>query len=386
MNTMNVSMKVILKNTLFENARILAGKAGLERKVKRISVFDCPCSEALIQRNIINEGDAYITGLEQFKYEQENIYLYMDTLIAAKCAGVFVVTDEMIHVLKEDVLRRCEEADFPVVLIPEDHPYALIIDTVNKYIAIDNLNVINSLKLEKIMFGNVSSFEKMEVLYSINPDIGQYLRVINVEGEFTSNIAMMELHFYYMNQKNDIYVRNKNYITFILSESSERALKHHSDATAARFAEFIENPVVGYSRIYPRKDIGNALEEARRSLDTAKAMHMTSQTYDPISVLQLLLPVRDTQEAHDFYGAYVAAIQETVSADNLRETLRTMECFVANSGNFQITAAEMNQHENTIRYRVNKVKAALNMEDDAIKFHETLAIAVKLRTLIGEEL
>ena len=48
------------------------------------------------------------------------------------------------------------------------------------------------------------------------------------------------------------------------------------------------------------KDIGKALEEAKRALETAKTMNMSSQNYDPLSVLQLLLTVKDTQEAHDF--------------------------------------------------------------------------------------
>lgn len=59
---------------------------------------------------------------------------------------------------------------------------------------------------------------------------------------------------------------------------------------------------------------------------------------------------------------------------------------MARRGNFQETAEIMRQHENTIRYRVNKVKAALNMENDNVKFNETVAVAVKLRSLIGEKL
>ena len=236
------------------------------------------------------------------------------------------------------------------------------------------------------MYGNVSESEKEDVLYSINPNMKQYLRVINVMGDFNSDIAMMEMHLFYLKQKNDIYVRSKNDMTFILSAESEKELRRHSDAAAARFGEFLDHPVAGYSRIYSRKDIGMALEEGRRALETAKTMKMTSQTYDPISVLQLLLSVRDTQEAHDFYHAYVEAVREKVSSESLRETLLTMEYFVAFSGNYAEVAAVMNQHENTIRYRVNKVKAALGMENDNIKFYETVAIAVKLRTLIHEPL
>lgn len=383
---MLVSLEEILKNPMFTEAEVLAGSRGLSKKIKRISVFDCPCNKNLVERDIIAAGDVFITCLDQFKYETENIYEYLDTLIRTGCAGLFVVTDDMLHVLTDDILRSCDRSSFPVVLIPEDIPYAAIIDTVNKYISIDNLNALNTLKLEKIMYGNVAASEKMEVLYSINPNVKQYLRVVNVEGDFNSDIAQVELHFYYLNQKNDIYVRSNNQQIFILSDEEEKALRHHSDATSVRIKEFIDQPVIGYSRIYNRKDIGKALEEAKRALETARTMNMSFQNYDPLSVLQLLLIVKDTQEAHDFYAAYVNAIRQKVSAENLSEILLTMEVYVANSGNFQAAAKELNQHENTIRYRVNKVKTALGMENDNVKFNETVAVAVKLRTLINEKL
>ncbi len=383
---MFVSLEEILKNAMFDDAEVLAGSRGLNKKIKRISVFDCPCNKNLVDRDIIAEGDVFITCLDQFKYETENIYEYFDTLIRTECSGLFVVTDDMLYVLTDDILQVCDRSNFPIVLIPEDISYAAIIDTVNKYISIDNLNAINTLKIEKIMYGNVQASEKMEVLYSINPNMKKFLRVIEVEGDFNSDIAQVELHFYYLKQKNDIYVRSNNQQIFILSDDDEKSLRSHSDAASIRIKEFISEPVMGYSRIYNRKDIGKALEEAKRALETARTMNMSSQNYDPLSVLQLLLTVKDTQEAHDFYKAYVDAIRQKVSVENLKEILLTMEVYVAHSGNFQAAALELNQHENTIRYRVNKVKSALDMENDNVKFHETIAVAVKLRTLINEKL
>ncbi|MGF6376992.1 hypothetical protein M2140_002071 [Clostridiales Family XIII bacterium PM5-7] len=383
---MYVQLEEILKNEMFSHVEIVAGEKGLDRKVKRISVFDCPCDENLIERNILIEGDAFITSLEQFKYEVENINEYIDTLIKTESAGLFIITDDMKHVLTEEILQKCNDANYPLIIILDDIPYAAIIDTVNKYIAIDNLNSLIMLKLDKIMYGNISNSEKMEVLYSINPNIERFIHVIAVDGEFNSDIAQMEFYTHYLKQKADIYARGNHRLYFVLSHDDKKSLKHHSDATSIRLSEFLDNPVIGYSRICNRKDIGNALEEAKRALDTAKTMAMTSQTYNPMSVLQLLLLVRDTQEAHDYYKAYVEIVKANVSEESLSEILLTIETYVALSGNYTEVAKALNQHENTIRYRVNKVKNALGMEKDNVKFHEAIAVAAKLRTLINEEL
>lgn len=381
---MYISLNQILKNSIFKSVTILAGEAGLNRKVKRISVFDCPCNKDILNRNTLINGDLFITCLEQFQDNKDGIYDYINALIMTKSSGLLIVTDDCIDTITKDIIKICDESDFPLILIKEDVPYAVIMDTVNQYIAIENLNAINTLKLDKIMYGSVSNNEKMEILYSINPNIGQYLRTIYVDGGFDSAIEELKTHILYLNSRDDIFVRSNNYYIFILSADDIKYLKHHSDATALKVKEFINNPKVGYSRIYSRKDISKALEEGKRSLETAKTMNMSFQEYNPLSVMQLLVSVKDTQEAHDFYEAYVNAIRDNVSAENLKEILLTMEIYVANSGDYKATGKIMSQHENTIRYRVNKVKGALNMETDNIKFNETIAIAVKLRILMNE--
>lgn len=383
---MFVTLREILKNELFKNVRILAGSEGLSRKVRRVSVFDCPCSKDLLQRGILREGDVFITCLEQFRRDRQGIGEYIENLILSGSAGLLIVSEDMLQAVDSRVLEQCGQADFPLAVIPEEIPYAAIIDTVNKYIDIDNYNSLNMLKLEKILYGSVQPAEQMEILYSINPEICPWLQAVCVKGEFRSDIAQMELHTEFLKRREDIYVCGDRQRLFILSGENEKILKTRCKAMAARFPELFVKPVCGYSRIYNRRDIAKALEEAKRALETAKIMNMTSRTYDPLSSLQLLLTVRDSQEAQDFYHAYVEAISEKVSAENRREFLLTMEAFVANSGSYGETARAMNQHENTIRYRLNRVKSALKMEEDNVRFYETLAIAVKLRTLINEDL
>ncbi len=113
---------------------------------------------------------------------------------------------------------------------------------------------------------------------------------------------------------------------------------------------------------------------------------MTVKTYDALSSIQLLTAVKDTQEAEDYYDAYLEALRTKITEENLPEMILTVENYVANSGDFKLTAEMMNQHVNTIRYRINRIKSALNMENDTIKFNETIAIAVKLRILLNREI
>lgn len=385
---MNIEIGALLKDKLFENRKVLAGRAGLHRKVKRISVFDCPCVPDLLERKILCEGDLFITCLEQFRSEKDDreLLYYLECLIHSESAGLLIVTDDRVNLLTPQVLKLCEDNDFPLILIPEEYPYTVIIDTVHSYITFDTYNTINKLRLDKIMYESLNDTERSEVLYSIKPTVKQYIRGIFIQGGFNSDIARLELQSYYLNRENDIFVRTEQGMIILLSEDNKERLQQTLNACLVRIKEFLDNPVIGYSRAFPRKDCGKALEEARLALETAKAMDMTVKTYDALSSIQLLTAVKDTQEAEDYYDAYLEALRTKITEENLPEMILTVENYVANSGDFKLTAEMMNQHVNTIRYRINRIKSALNMENDTIKFNETIAIAVKLRILLNREI
>lgn len=54
---------------IFENAKILSGREGLDRIVKRASVFDAPFQEDVLEKDVLVPGDFFITSLLQFHPE-----------------------------------------------------------------------------------------------------------------------------------------------------------------------------------------------------------------------------------------------------------------------------------------------------------------------------
>ncbi|MEG2539089.1 MAG: helix-turn-helix domain-containing protein, partial [Clostridium sp.] len=71
--------------------------------------------------------------------------------------------------------------------------------------------------------------------------------------------------------------------------------------------------------------------------------------------------------------------------ENHSELYVTLESFINNDGNFKRVAEDLFQHENTIRYRIKKIKSILNMEDSNIKFIESTSIALKFMGLLQSQ-
>ena len=73
----------------------------------------------------------------------------------------------------------------------------------------------------------------------------------------------------------------------------------------------------------------------------------------------------------------VKVIDHHTSIEHRNEVLDTIKAFVKNKGDFKKTAFDVAQHENTVRYRINKLKTWLDMEDDNISFYETISLITK---------
>ena len=78
---MNISLLQVLNAPLFENVKILSGRAGLGRIVKRASVFDAPFKEDVLEKDILAPGDFFITSLLQFQPKSEELMQVLALLV-----------------------------------------------------------------------------------------------------------------------------------------------------------------------------------------------------------------------------------------------------------------------------------------------------------------
>ena len=69
---MYITVRSILKEPVFEDAKVLSGKQFLENKVSRVSVFDCPFTPSVLEAGIIEAGDLFLSGLHQFADKNRN--------------------------------------------------------------------------------------------------------------------------------------------------------------------------------------------------------------------------------------------------------------------------------------------------------------------------
>lgn len=381
---MGITFMEVLEDEIFRDAEIRAGKEGLRRQIGRVSVFDCPYHEDMMEEGVIEEGDLFLSCLEQFPPEEAGMERFIRGLIQYKAAGLMVVSSGRTDLLTEEVLQLCGRNEFPVLVVRRSNSYAQIMSVVNRYIAAGSANSLRLQKLRRIRDGGLSEKENVELLHSINPGIQSNITVLSVKGSLRSPLFSTELWSQCEDGGKDIAARGEA-LVFILSDEDARQLRQRAEAVSVQLKDKFSDYVMGFSRIYAKQEISRALRESRVAVETAAAQGVARYTYDPLNSLQLLYALRGSQEARDFYESYRERIAGKTSGEMLPELLHTIEAYVESAGDFRRTAEKISQHENTVRYRINRVKNALGMEHDTVRFHETISIAARCKLLFEKQ-
>ena len=317
---MSISFVEILEDDIFAGAEVIAGEGGLRRDIRRVSVFDCPYHEDMMEEGVLQEGDLFLSCLEQFPSGTDDITRFFRGMINYKAAGLIVVPTGRTDLLSDNLIDICERADFPVIVVRRSNSYASIMEVVNKYIAIGSINEINAQKMERIRNGASSTRESIEIINSINPEIKENIVILSVEGSLHSPLFSMELWRRYEENVNDILVMGDPF-TLILSGNDVRQLKQRADAAAAQIKERYSEYRIGFSRIYEKRSVADALAESEDALRTSSLQGVAQYTYQPLSSLQLMMALRDSREARHFYDAYKEAVEAKTSREMAGELL-----------------------------------------------------------------
>ena len=119
------------------------------------------------------------------------------------------------------------------------------------------------------------------------------------------------------------------------------------------------------------------------ALRIAGLKHAAYEKYDDFSDYALLLAAQNSEEIAMFYNKFMDTLNEVDSSGKM-DYINCIREYVASKGDYSIMAKNLYQHENTMRYRINKIKTLLGYEDDTIKFNEIISIFVAIDRLQNE--
>lgn len=375
-----ITVADILELNVLKNARIVAGKRGLNREVNSVNVYDNPPSTADLEIGFV-ENDIYLS----FLYFAKEDISYLDKVyqrLSVNHAAALIVFDEYFQELPPEYATLFDEAQIPVIFTDFHTPYSAVITSIIEFRMYAEQRKNLEDKIASLIGKRISQREKMEIVAELNPNFEKNAMVLfaidrtNPQVPVSSilnlcNAVNQNARAFATEYKGGILV----ILTYSDSRLSEVAESHQ------RYIELIHQhlpqAIIGISDLRPLQTLGTVIAQSYTALTSGRAAAGETVYYKNIGISRILIALYDTPALEQFYNDMTQPILQS-DADNKGQLFDTLLTFARLNMDYKKTAAAMYVHENTVRYRINKIKELIPYGSSEVDFQDTLSITYKI--------
>ena len=390
---MAITILEAMKLPTLKDFELIAGYRGLDREIQRASILDYEYEKSLSDKPIqtyFEKGDFVISSLIYAKDDPSLILESVKGLVSDGVSGL-AVKNIYYDVLPEEVIKYANQMDFPIFIFDKKGSYYE-----------DIVTEIYDKNKEK----NSISYQEAKIGILLKEDMDKS-SVKNMAKDF--NISFKENMFSiclkpkkYIDENsltNIINILNRDLgashvayryhgIIFIICtyEDSHKENKSTEFSRLVRLMIYslfldLNDYYIGISNFHKYIDELNfALKESMYAMRVASIEGENIKYYYEIGVYKLLMPSYSEGYMINFYSDTIGKIKQYDQKYN-SELLQTAIVYVKLGGNIKNTAKSINLHENTVRYRINKIKEIFNTTNSEFEFYEELALGIKLHLI-----
>ena len=369
-----ITVADILELSVLQNARIVAGARGLNREVNSVNVCDNPPSASDLEIDF-QENDIYLS----FLYFAKEDLSYLDMVfkrLSEHHAAALIVFDEYFQDLPPQYAALFDEAQIPVIFTDFHTPYSAVITSIIEFrmYAEQRKNLEDGKR--------ISQREKMEIVAELNPNFDKNALVLfaidrkNPQAPVSSILNLCNA----VNQDTRAFATEyRKGILVILTYSDSRLseVEESHKRYIALIHQHLPNAIVGVSDLRPLQTLGTIIAQSYTALTSGRAAAGETVYYKNIGISRILIALYDTPALEQFYTDMTEPILKS-DAENKGQLFDTLLCFARLNMDYKKTAAAMYVHENTVRYRINKIKELIPYGTTEVDFQDTLSITYKI--------
>ena len=356
----------LLKLNEFNNFKLITSSKTTSRSVSGVGLFEW--ESPTIINDTFSPGEFIFTTLSKANEDIDDVFPELKALILKDVSAI--------------ALKNVRFTSFPneIISFANTHNVALFIFS-NTYI--DDLVYVvkNTVVLDSLHVSHSELFAK--ILSSSSDDVPFYAKELNPF--FCDNLVclcMIPLH----KAENDLQERTLEYYfdntllkhdysrcTFVQYESAyffiftDPDIKSISSLNPEDLiptpAVFLDDYTTGVSCVKTNlSELKSAIHESFIACVSSAIDNEKSKNFNDIGSDILIIPQVNNELLRSYYSSFLEILEgyDCCHSSNLMGTLL---CFIKCDGDINLTSTILFQHSNTIRYRINKIKTILNLND-----------------------
>lgn len=368
----------------FANFTLCAGTKGLYRTISNVVVLD---HEGLEEDfGDFHKGDFVITNLFYAKDNPDKIFSSFSQLMDIGISAI-AIKSIFFHELPHNIILLAEKCNVPIFFFHSIYIEDVILNITDYLRSSTNYNYYENLIdallhkdnndsiikniLSEMLKEHHSFLSCMYISYKDAIDDFSIQRNLNNLQHKKSNLDYQS-DFYFVKYKKGIL-----FLYFFKEELSPLLLNQKWDNTFfdldIKKAQFY----IGISdELVPIKKAEIAIQ---RSLYSTKCCILEStdkKNYSDLNINNLILPICESA----YIKAYLTDLYDLIKSNESQQNnhlSETLKAYVLNNFHIDHTSQMLFQHPNTIRYRINKIKSMIGIEDD-FEFHMISLLMIKI--------
>ena len=390
---MAITILEAMKLPTLKDFELIAGYRGLDREIQRASILDYEYEKSLSDKPIqtyFEKEDFVISSLIYAKDDPSLILESVKGLVSDGVSGL-AVKNIYYDVLPEEVIKYANQMDFPIFIFDKKGSYYEDIVTE----IYDKNKEKNSISYQEAKIGillkedmDKSSVKNMAKDFNISFKENMFSICLKPKKYIDENLLTNIINILNRDLGASHVAYRYHGIIFIICtyEDSHKENKSTEFSRLVRLMIYslfldLNDYYIGISNFHKYIDELNfALKESMYAMRTASIEGENIRYYFEIGVYKLLMPSYSEGYMINFYSDTIGKIKQYDQKYN-SELLQTAIVYVKLGGNIKNTAKSINLHENTVRYRINKIKEIFNTTNSEFEFYEELALGIKLHLI-----
>lgn len=396
---MYVTVRDVMNMEALKSFKLLAGAGGLGNRVNKVAILDFEFTKHGAPQTLKEywtPGDFVISSLQ---FAKDNEALLLSALKKLRSLGTSGLTVKNVFSLEMDseIIRFANAHNYPLILMTDTSLFFEdIIVRVNDLIRdVTDYNLAER-RINHIVKGNGDAktvkTTLLEINYTfMNAHFCVYFSIRDRKGLHRLPALLSAEARRVKEISGSSLVKYQDGFFYIFTTNQPRQANRLDvvEKLCGRIGLRKEDFCIGISEMrYHLNHARDTLLQALYAAAYSRVENVNAASFENLGIYRFLLPFAQNRWAEDFHDRIVGPILE----NDLTARAKLLDfamAYEAHRGDRQALATLLHTHENTIRYRINKVRKLLDFHEKDPTFDEQLFLAIKLhriKTAMGDEL
>lgn len=380
---MSITVADAFKLHSLQHITILTGESGFQNVIDRMGILDYEFISYKMKGEFIQNDFV----LSSFLFAKDDVNLLIAAVKSLIDNGVSCLGIKNVYYkeLPPDLIRYAKEHSFAIFLFGHDVYFEdIITDVTDTLRTIDSQQLVE-MKIDYLTYNELSRSLVRELALELDPQLKEYHCVLYCQPVKTAG-EPVAFHTFDRLKRNDYFRDGRCLLKYKQGMLAVLSVTHSHRETAHAFvADFLNETSldtssyhIGVSNQFQQLHfLDKAIRESLYAIQMCSSKKQNICYYDSIGLYKLILPFSDTFWFKEFAHSILEPLK-TYDTKYTADLLKTAIVYVQQYGNIKKTAEYLFQHENTIRYRLNKMKELLHLDESPSEFYAQLSIAVHL--------